>query len=48
MKITVITGSQRKNGGSSLLAEEFIKGAAEKGHEIYRFDSQFKNVNFCL
>ena len=48
MKITVITGSPRKNGGSTLLAEEFIKGAKESGHEVYRFDSSFKNVHFCI
>ena len=39
MKITVITGSPRKNGTSNYLADEFIRGAEEKGHEIYRFDS---------
>lgn len=48
MKITVITGSPRKNGGSALLADEFIKGASEAGHEIYRFDSHFKDVHFCV
>ena len=48
MKITVITGSPRKNGGSTLLVEEFIKGAQENGHEIYRFDAHFKSVNFCI
>ena len=48
MKITVINGSPRKKGGSALLAAEFIKGATEKGHEIYRFDSHFKDVHFCV
>lgn len=37
MKITVLTGSPRANGNSAYLAEQFIKGAQEKGHEIYRF-----------
>ena len=38
MKIVVLTGSPRKNGNSAYLAEQFIKGAEEKGHEVFRFD----------
>lgn len=48
MKIVVITGSSHKNGTSACLAEQFIKGAEESGHEIYRFDSAFKNVHPCI
>jgi len=48
MKITVITGSSRKNGTSNYLADEFIRGAQENGHEIYRFDSAHANVNNCI
>lgn len=48
MKIVVLTGSAHKNGTTALLAEEFIKGATEKGHEIYRFDAAFKNVHPCI
>ncbi len=48
MKITVITGSARKNGGSARLADEFINGASENGHEVYRFNSHFKDVHFCI
>ena len=44
MKIVVLTGSPRKNGNSAYLAEQFIKGAEEKGHEVLRFDSAFKQV----
>lgn len=47
MKITVLTGSPRRNGNSAYLAEQFIKGAQEKGHEIYRFDCAFKQVESC-
>ena len=47
MKILVITGSPRKNGNSNTLAENFIKGAQEAGHEVVRFDSAFKNVHPC-
>lgn len=47
MKIVVLTGSPRRNGNSAYLAEQFIKGAQEKGHEIYRFDCAFKQVGPC-
>ena len=47
MKITVLTGSPRAKGNSAYLAEQFIKGAQEKGHEIYRFDCAFKHVEPC-
>lgn len=46
MKIVVLTGS-RRNGNSAYLADQFIKGAQEKGHEIYRFDCAFKQVEPC-
>ena len=47
MKIVVLTGSPRANGNSACLAEQFIKGAQEKGHEIYRFDCAFKHIETC-
>ena len=48
MKILVLTGSPRKNGNSNTLADYFIKGAQEAGHEIVRFDAAFKNVHPCI
>ena len=48
MKILVITGSPRKNGNSNTLAEHFICGAKEAGHEIVRFDAAFKDVHPCI
>ena len=48
MKILVITGSPRKNGNSNTLADNFIKGAQEAGHNVVRFDSAFKNVHPCI
>lgn len=47
MKILVLTGSPRKGGNSSILADSFIKGAAEAGHTVVRFDAAFKKVNPC-
>ena len=48
MKILIITGSPRKNGNSNILADNFIKGAQEAGHNVVRFDSAFKNVHPCV
>lgn len=48
MKILVITGSPRKHGNSNTLADNFIRGAQENGHEIVRFDSASKNVHPCI
>lgn len=47
MKIVVLTGSPRRNGNSAYLADRFIEGAQEKGHEIYRFDCAFRQVEPC-
>lgn len=48
MRIVVITGSAHKHGTSALLADKFIEGATEAGHEVYRFDAAFRNVRGCL
>lgn len=48
MKVTVITGSPRKNGTSALLADKFIEGAKEAGHEVFRFDAAFEEVKPCM
>ena len=34
MKIVILEGSPNRNGSSNMLAEEFIKGAGEAGHEV--------------
>ena len=33
MKVLAISGSPRKGGNSEVLCDEFLKGAAESGHE---------------
>lgn len=48
MKILVLTGSPRKNGNSNTLAEHFIKGVQEVGHEVIRFDAALKNIHACI
>ena len=48
MKITVLTGSPRKNGTSNYMADEFICGAKESGHEVYKFDTARADIKNCL
>ncbi len=48
MKITVITSSAHKHGTSAMMADEFIRGAEEAGHEIFRFDAAFKSIHPCI
>ncbi len=48
MKIVVITGSPHRAGTSALLADKFIEGAEANGHEVFRFNAAFKNINGCV
>lgn len=48
MKIVVITGSPHRHGTSALLADQFIRGAQEAGHEVFRFDAAFQDLHPCL
>ena len=47
-KIFVITGSARKDSNSFILANNFIKGAKEAGHQVVRFDAALRNVHPCI
>lgn len=48
MKITVLTGSPHQAGTTALLADKFIQGAEEAGHQVYRFDAAEKGVSPCI
>ena len=48
MKILVITGSPHQKGTTAVLAEQFIKGAEEAGHDIFRFDAAFHDIHPCI
>lgn len=48
MYIVVITGSPHRHGMSALLADEFIRGAKESGHTVFRFDTAFECVYPCI
>lgn len=47
MKILVLKGSPNKKGSSNLLAENFIKGAIEAGHEVNEIDTAHANIQPC-
>ena len=44
MKITVITGSPRKNGNSFAMTKAFIDEAERLGHTVNRFDAAFMKI----
>lgn len=48
MRIIMLTGSPHKKGTSALMADEFIRGAQEAGHSIYRFDAAHECVHPCI
>ena len=47
MNIVVLTGSPHRNGTTSVLTEEFIKGAESKGHNVFHFDAAFHDIHPC-
>lgn len=48
MKVLVIESSPHKQGSSNLLAEEFIRGAKEAGHDVTVFDAGHTKINPCV
>lgn len=46
-KVLVLSGSPRKNGNSDLLCNEFLKGAAESGHEVEKIRVAEKKIGYC-
>ncbi|MDO5860435.1 flavodoxin family protein [Methanobrevibacter sp.] len=48
MKIVVLKGSPNINGSSNMLADNFIKGAEEAGHEIEEIDVAHANIHPCI
>ena len=47
-KVLILSGSPRKNGTSNYMADEFIRGAKEVGHEVFRFDTAKADIKHCL
>ena len=48
MKILVLESSGNIRGSSNMLADEFIRGAEEKGHEVTVYNVIRKNIKPCL
>ena len=48
MKILILKSSGNKKGSSNMLADEFIRGAKENGHEITEYDVIRKDIRSCL
>lgn len=46
-KVLVISTSLRADSNSDLLAEAFMKGAREAGHEVEKVSLKNKNIGFC-
>ena len=46
-KLTVITGSPRKNGNSFAMTDSFIEAAKRKGHTVTRFDAAMMKIEGC-
>lgn len=47
-KILVISASLRANSNSEALADEFLRGAAEAGHQAEKVSLRGKDIRFCL
>ena len=47
MKIVVLKGSFNRNGSSSMLANEFIKGAQEQGHDVDILEVAHMHLHPC-
>ncbi|WP_405269694.1 flavodoxin family protein [Methanobrevibacter sp.] len=48
MKIVVLKGSPNINGSSNMLADGFIKGAQEAGHDIVEIDAAHADISPCI
>lgn len=46
-KVLVISSSLRKNSNSEMLADEFMRGAKEAGHQAEKVSLRDKTIGFC-
>lgn len=48
MKVVVIFGSPHKNGTTELLADQFVNGARDAGHDVFFFRAAEETVHPCV
>lgn len=48
MRIAVLKGSPNINGSSNMLADNFIRGATEAGHDIVEIDAAHADISPCI
>ena len=48
MKIIVLMGSPNKRGSTGILADSFVRGAAESGHDCEIVDVCHANIHPCI
>lgn len=46
-KIVILTGSPRRHGNSSVLADALTEGLEKNGNKVLRFDTAFMNIGGC-
>ena len=46
-KVLVISTSLRRRSNSEALADEFVRGAVEAGHEVEKLSLRGKEIAFC-
>ena len=47
-KVLVFSASPRKGGNSDLLCDQFVRGAAEAGHQVEKVFLRDKKINYCI
>lgn len=48
MRVTILNGSPRPNGNTEIMADAFMKGAQEAGHEVTKINLAGKKIAGCL
>lgn len=46
-KVLILSSSPRRGGNSDMLCDEFMRGAAEAGHEVEKIFLRDKTVHYC-
>lgn len=47
-KVLIVSASPRKGGNSELLCDQFMRGAAEAGHQAEKVVLRDKKLNYCV